>query len=49
MSGRFSAHVEDIPPHGRFLFKPIPNATSDGCHMDIWLPEAKETKVPLVM
>jgi hypothetical protein len=49
MTAKFDAHVEDIPPHGRFLFKPIDNATSDGCHMDAWLPENKGSDVPLAM
>ena len=41
---------EDIPPDHRFLFKPIPNAQSEGCHMDVWLPKTSTEKAaPLAM
>lgn len=28
-----------IKPDHRFLFKPVENCETEGCHMDIWLPD----------
>ncbi|KAJ9116268.1 hypothetical protein QFC24_006785 [Naganishia onofrii] len=45
---------EITKPNHRFLFKPVENCETEGCHMDVWLPDgAKEvsadSKVPLAI
>jgi hypothetical protein len=31
-----------FPPTHRFLYKPVQNCETDGCHIDVWLPEDVE-------
>lgn len=43
---------ETIPSHHRFLYKPVENCETDGCHIDVWLPEdvealSKNAGIPL--
>lgn len=46
-----STPTDILPPH-RFLFKPVENCETEGCHMDIWLPDSvdqrsKEQGIPI--
>jgi acetyl esterase/lipase len=47
---KVSAAVE-IPSHHRILFKPVDNCETDGCHMEVWLPdgvdEASKGAIPI--
>ena len=41
-----------VPASHRFLFKPVENCETEGCHMDIWLPDSidqrsKEEGIPI--
>lgn len=33
---------ETITPHHRFLYKPVAKCETNGCHIDVWLPENVE-------
>ncbi|KAJ9105837.1 hypothetical protein QFC19_003407 [Naganishia cerealis] len=45
---------ETIKPSHRFLYKPVENCETEGCHMDVWLPEnvkdlAAQNEIPLAI
>jgi hypothetical protein len=41
----------EIPSHHRILFKPVDNCETDGCRMEVWLPdgvnEASKGAIPI--